>query len=79
MQTASLSDESAGIWQIDEGTVTGPNFPPTSRPHTPPCVSSSLSNSEADSRLMAGWPTGHVAHTVLPPHGSTMCHFHLQA
>lgn len=34
---------------------------------------------ESDSRLMAGGPTGHVADTVLPPHGSTVCHLHLQA
>lgn len=33
---------------------------------------------KADSRLMAGRPTGHVADTVLPPHGSTVRHLHLQ-
>lgn len=32
----------------------------------------------ADSRLMAGRPTGHVADAVLPPHGSTVRHLHLQ-
>ena len=32
----------------------------------------------ADSRLMARRPTGHVADAVLPPHGSTVRHLHLQ-
>lgn len=32
---------------------------------------------EADSRLMAGRSTRHVADAVLPPHGSTVRHLHL--
>lgn len=53
--------------------------PPPTYPHTPPRVSFFLSPTQsADSRLMAGRPTGHVADAVLPPHGSTVRHLHLQ-
>lgn len=58
------------------------HFPST---HTHRVLGASLHRSpstrspEADSRLMAGWPTGHVADAVLPAHGSTVCHLHLQA
>lgn len=45
----------------------------------PVCLSPLPKQPEADSRLMAGRPTGHVADAVLPPHGSTVCHLHLQA
>lgn len=38
----------------------------------------SLARPEADSRLMAGRPAGHVADAVLPPHCSTVRHLNLQ-
>lgn len=53
---------------------------PTPIPSTHPALCLLfLRHREADSRLMAGWPTGHVADTVLPPHGSTVRNLHLQA
>ena len=30
------------------------------------------------SRLHLCWPPRHIAHSVLPPHGATMCNFNLQ-